>query len=80
MFGRIRCVGVLCALVAVGLFGYTQAPVGQELLEVSDALAQSMAREHESWIVELTAALPAADRERLYGLLGRLKRSLPPLP
>lgn len=40
----------------------------------------AMAREHEAWIVELTGALPASDRERLYGLLGQLKRSLPPLP
>jgi DNA-binding MarR family transcriptional regulator len=37
----------------------------------------AMAREHEAWIVELTGTLPAADRDRLYQLLGRLKRSLP---
>jgi DNA-binding MarR family transcriptional regulator len=37
----------------------------------------AMAREHEAWIVELTGKLPAADRDRLYQLLGRLKRSLP---
>lgn len=37
----------------------------------------AMAREHEAWIVELTGGLPSADRDRLYQLLGRLKRSLP---
>ena len=38
----------------------------------------AMAREHEAWIVELTGAMPEADRDRLYQLLGRFKRSLPP--
>jgi DNA-binding MarR family transcriptional regulator len=37
----------------------------------------AMAHEHEAWIVELTGQLPAVDRDRLYQLLGRLKRSLP---
>jgi DNA-binding MarR family transcriptional regulator len=37
----------------------------------------AMAREHEMWIIELTGNLPAADRDRLYQLLGRFKRSLP---
>ena len=37
----------------------------------------AMAHEHEAWIVELTGKLPTADRDRLYQLLGRLKRSLP---
>jgi DNA-binding MarR family transcriptional regulator len=36
----------------------------------------AMAREHERWIVDLTSELPAADRERLHALLGRLKGSL----
>jgi DNA-binding MarR family transcriptional regulator len=40
----------------------------------------AMADEHEAWIVELTSALPAADRARLYQLLGRLKQALPPIP
>lgn len=37
----------------------------------------AMARAHEAWIVELTQGLAAADRDRLYQLLGRFKRSLP---
>jgi DNA-binding MarR family transcriptional regulator len=40
----------------------------------------AMAAEHEGWIVELTDGLPAADRARLYQLLGRFKRALPPIP
>jgi len=39
----------------------------------------AMAREHEAWIVELTGAMPEADRNGLYQLLGRFKRSLPAL-
>lgn len=39
----------------------------------------AMAREHEGWIVEFTQGLPVADRDRLYQLLGRFKRSLPAL-
>ena len=35
-----------------------------------------MAREHERWIVGLIGGLSAGDRERLYALLGRLKRSI----
>lgn len=37
----------------------------------------AMAREHESWIVELVRGLSPPERDRLHQLLGRLKRSLP---
>ncbi len=37
----------------------------------------AMAREHEAWIVELTAGLPAGDRAKLHQLLGRFKQTLP---
>ena len=33
----------------------------------------TMAAEHERWIEEITRELPAAERARLYSLLGRLK-------
>jgi DNA-binding MarR family transcriptional regulator len=33
----------------------------------------AMAEEHERWIVELFGALKADERDRLFGLLGRLK-------
>jgi DNA-binding MarR family transcriptional regulator len=33
----------------------------------------TMAAEHERWIEEITGELPAAERARLYSLLGRLK-------
>ncbi|CAG1008421.1 Transcriptional activatory protein BadR [Burkholderiales bacterium] len=36
----------------------------------------AMAAEHERWIVELTGGLPAAERDRLHALLGRLKASV----
>ncbi|HZQ63440.1 MAG TPA: MarR family transcriptional regulator [Casimicrobiaceae bacterium] len=35
-----------------------------------------MAAAHEAWIVELFDVMPVAERERLHGLLGRLKRGL----
>jgi hypothetical protein len=35
-----------------------------------------MAAEHERWVIELVSGLPAADRDRLYVLLGRLKDSI----
>ena len=36
----------------------------------------AMAREHERWVVALLADVPAADRVRLYALLGTLKAGL----
>ena len=36
----------------------------------------AMAREHERWIVEMTAGLAPADLGRLHTLLGRLKASV----
>jgi DNA-binding MarR family transcriptional regulator len=36
----------------------------------------AMAAEHERWIVSLLDSVGAADRQRLYALLGRLKQSL----
>lgn len=36
----------------------------------------AMAGEHERWIEEITAGLPAAERTRLFALLGRLKTAV----
>ena len=36
----------------------------------------AMAEEHEQWVVGLMSGLSNADRERLYSLLGRLKRGV----
>ena len=36
----------------------------------------AMAAEHERWIIKLLGGLPAADRERLHALLGRMKAVL----
>ncbi len=36
----------------------------------------AMAREHESWIVELTRDVPAVDRDALYASLGTLKHAV----
>jgi DNA-binding MarR family transcriptional regulator len=36
----------------------------------------AMAAEHEGWIIALLAGVPAAERARLYGLLGTLKHQL----
>jgi len=36
----------------------------------------AMAAEHERWIIKLLSGLPAADRERLHALLGRMKTVL----
>ena len=36
----------------------------------------AMAREHERWVEEMLGGLDAAERGRLYGLLGRLKTAL----
>jgi DNA-binding MarR family transcriptional regulator len=37
---------------------------------------RGMAAEHERWVIDLVSGLPAADRDRLYVLLGRLKDSI----
>ena len=36
----------------------------------------AMADEHEQWVVDLVSGLGHADRDRLYLLLGRLKRGM----
>jgi len=36
----------------------------------------AMAAEHERWVEEITGPLPAAERARLYALLGRLKTAI----
>ncbi len=36
----------------------------------------AMARAHEAWVIEMFGDLPAADRDRLHALLGRLKTAL----
>jgi len=36
----------------------------------------AMARAHEAWVIEMFGDLPAADRDRLYAQLGRLKTAL----
>ena len=37
---------------------------------------RTMAREHESWVVELFSGLSAAQQSQLFALLGQLKQSL----
>ena len=37
---------------------------------------RAMAEEHEQWVVELVSGLSAGERDRLYALLGRLKRGV----
>ena len=38
---------------------------------------RAMARQHESWVVELLGGLSAAQQAQLFDLLGRLKDSIP---
>jgi DNA-binding MarR family transcriptional regulator len=47
------------------------------LTDVGRRTFLGMAREHETWIVDLTRGMPGAERARLYELLGRFKRALP---
>ncbi|HVE50625.1 MAG TPA: MarR family transcriptional regulator [Casimicrobiaceae bacterium] len=73
--------GLTDQLVAEGLVERHAVPADRRafqvrLTTVGRKAFLGMAREHERWIAELTRGLSAADRDRLYGLLGKLKRSL----
>lgn len=73
--------GLTDQLVDEGLVERRRVPGDRRAHAVSLTTAgrkafQAMAEEHERWIVELMADLSAGDRERLYALLGRLKRGV----
>ena len=73
--------GLTDQLVEEGLVERRRVPGDRRAHAVSLTIAgrkafQAMAEEHERWIVELMADLSAADRDRLYALLGRLKRGV----
>jgi DNA-binding MarR family transcriptional regulator len=73
--------GLTDQLVEEGLVERRRVPGDRRAHAVSLTTAgrkafQAMAEEHERWIVELMADLSAADRDRLYALLGRLKRGV----
>ena len=68
-------------LLAEGVITRTVAPDDRRAAIVKLSAAgrrafAEMAREHEGWIVEMFAALAAADRDRLYAILAKLKRHL----
>ena len=68
-------------LLAEGLITRTVAPDDRRAAIVKLSAAgrrafAEMAREHEGWIVEMFAGLGAADRDRLYANLAKLKRHL----
>ena len=73
--------GLTDQLVAEGLVERLRVPGDRRAHAVSltdagrDAF-RAMAEEHERWIVELLGGLSTGDRERLYALLGRLKRGV----
>jgi DNA-binding MarR family transcriptional regulator len=73
--------GLTDQLVAEGLVERQRVPGDRRAHAVRLTAAgrkafDAMADEHEQWIVELLSGLSAADRERLYALLGRLKRGV----
>ncbi len=68
-------------LLAEGLITRTVAPADRRAAIVKLSAAgrrafAEMAREHESWIVEMFAGLDETDRARLYAILAKLKRHL----
>jgi DNA-binding MarR family transcriptional regulator len=74
--------GIVAALVKEGLVerraipGDRRAHAVRLTPEGARAFA-AMAAEHERWVQDLLGGLAAADRERLHGLLGKLKDTLP---
>jgi DNA-binding MarR family transcriptional regulator len=73
--------GLTDQLVAEGLVERRHVPGDRRAHAVSLTPAgrkafQAMAEEHERWIVELMGGLSDSDRDRLYTLLGRLKRGV----
>ena len=73
--------GITDQLVAEGLVERRRVPGDRRahavLLTAAGRKAfQAMAEEHERWIVELMGGLSDGDRDRLYTLLGRLKRGV----
>jgi DNA-binding MarR family transcriptional regulator len=73
--------GLTDQLVEEGLVERRRVPGDRRAHAVSLTAAgrkafQAMAEEHERWIIELMADLSSGDRDRLYALLGRLKRGV----
>ncbi len=74
--------GITSALVADGLVERRAIPGDRRAHAVRLTAAgkrafDAMALEHERWVQEMLGGLGAADRERLHGLLGRLKKVIP---
>jgi DNA-binding MarR family transcriptional regulator len=73
--------GLTDQLVAEGLVERRRVPGDRRAQAISLTAAgrkafRAMAEEHERWIVELMSGLSDGDRDRLYMLLGRLKRGV----
>jgi DNA-binding MarR family transcriptional regulator len=73
--------GIVAALVEEGLVLRRAIPGDRRahlvLLTAAGRRAfAAMATEHERWVQDLVGGLAATDRERLHGLLGRLKDAL----
>jgi DNA-binding MarR family transcriptional regulator len=73
--------GITAALVAEGLVERRAIPGDRRAQAVRLTAAgkrafDAMALEHERWVQEILGGISAADRGRLHGLLGRLKRTL----
>jgi DNA-binding MarR family transcriptional regulator len=76
--------GITAALVADGLVE-RRAIAGDRrahairLTAAGKRAFDAMAAEHERWVQQMLGGLGVSDRERLYGLLGRLKQAIPAL-
>ena len=73
--------GITDQLVAEGLVERRPIPEDRRAFAVrlttkGKRAFDAMAAEHERWIVKLLSGMPAADRERLHALLGRMKAVL----
>ena len=73
--------GLTDQLVAEGLVVRKRVPGDRRAQAISLTAAgrrafRAMAEEHERWIVALMDGLSASERDRLYALLGRLKRGV----
>ena len=73
--------GITAALVAEGLVERRAIPGDRRAHAVRLTAAgkrafDAMAVEHERWVQEILGGIGAADRDRLHGLLGRLKTTL----
>jgi DNA-binding MarR family transcriptional regulator len=74
--------GLTDQLAAEGLVERTPIPADRRAYRVrltgkGKAAFDAMAAQHERWIIDMFSGLPAAERETLHALLGRLKSTLP---